>query len=147
VNKRAGDDAVSGRGLSIYSAYCSRVRFNHRGNAVVLMRRIKTKINMETHRILKTDEGVKIEMCADLVSSVVPELRTQALEHLRAGAKSVGVDLKACAMVDSAGIGLLIAIHNSLAKSGGRLKLSGVSEDVRGLFRAMRLDQHFDMAD
>ena len=47
-------------------------------------------------------------------------------------------------MIDSSGIGLLIASRNSLLDSGGNeIELINTSDEIRGLFTAMRLDHHF----
>ena len=40
-------------------------------------------------------------------------------------------------------IGLLVAAHNSLSKTGKALEVINVSDDLFGLFRTLRLDQHF----
>jgi anti-anti-sigma factor len=46
-------------------------------------------------------------------------------------------------VVDSSGIGLLIATHNSLKTKGGSLRVANASPDILNLFKAMRLDRHF----
>ena len=47
------------------------------------------------------------------------------------------IDLSRVELIDSVGIGLLIAAHNSLAKGGGRLALENVNPDLTGLLRTM----------
>lgn len=47
-------------------------------------------------------------------------------------------------MIDSSGIGLLISIRNSLANYGGsEIELLNLSEDLKQLFKVMKLDNHF----
>jgi anti-sigma B factor antagonist len=46
-------------------------------------------------------------------------------------------------MVDSVGIGVIIATHNSLNKVGGKLKVTNITKDIYTLFTTMRLDRHF----
>ena len=53
------------------------------------------------------------------------------------------IDLSRVELIDSVGIGLLIAAHNSLSKTGERLVLENINPDLAGLLRTMRLDKHF----
>jgi anti-anti-sigma factor len=55
----------------------------------------------------------------------------------------MAVDLEEVKMIDSSGLGVLIAAHNSLQKLGARLELLNVSDDIRKLLQNMRLDKHF----
>jgi anti-anti-sigma factor len=81
----------------------------------------------------------------DLTSSTTPVLRPEVQSLLADGAKELVFDLASTRMVDSQGIGLLIATHNSLAAIGGHLEVVNVSTDVLSLLRAMRLDRHFSI--
>ena len=46
-------------------------------------------------------------------------------------------------MLDSAGLGLLIAAHNSLQKVGGEMSVVKASPDILELLTTMRIHQHF----
>jgi anti-anti-sigma factor len=71
------------------------------------------------------------------------ELRPQLRQLIADGVSQIVIDLSNVDLVDSSGIGLLIATHNSLTKAGGGLRVIGVSSDVEHLFKVMRLDRHF----
>lgn len=79
----------------------------------------------------------------DIVASMAEDLRKDLLKEVAAGVKTLTIDLGGVEMVDSVGIGVLVATHNSLSKSGGSMTVSNVSTDLCKLFRTMRLDQHF----
>jgi serine/threonine-protein kinase RsbW len=81
----------------------------------------------------------------DVVASTTVGLRTRLKVAIAAGTRQIVLNLGKCTMVDSSGIGLFVAIHNSLAKVGGNLKLVGVNTDLRDLLQAMRLQQHFSI--
>lgn len=82
----------------------------------------------------------------DIVSSMVPEFK-QELNALVAGdVTELCLDLSGVAMMDSVGIGMIIAAHNSMKKKGGRLVVRNLSENIMKLFRSMRLDQHLTVA-
>ena len=92
-----------------------------------------------------SQDGVKgvIMPGADVVASNVAELRQHVKTLLAGGVRELVMDLSHVAMVDSKGIGLLVAAQNSLAAVGGRLTVAHANADLLELFRAMRLDQHF----
>jgi anti-anti-sigma factor len=69
--------------------------------------------------------------------------KTELKTLLDAGVRALTIDLVGVEMVDSVGLGIFIATHNSLNKAGGKLTVSGVSADIASLFRTMRLDKHF----
>jgi anti-anti-sigma factor len=82
----------------------------------------------------------------DLVAPALPPVRSQLREMVGAGIRHLTLDLAGTRIVDSAGIGLLIAVHNSLKKVGGELTVIHVSEEVLELFRTMRMHQHFSVS-
>lgn len=81
----------------------------------------------------------------DIVSTMVPQLKAQVADLLANNHGKLCLDLQGVEMMDSVGIGVLIAVHNSLKKQGHKLIVSNASENIMKLFRTMRLDQHFQM--
>ncbi|MBF0120727.1 MAG: STAS domain-containing protein [Desulfobacterales bacterium] len=79
----------------------------------------------------------------DVVASMANEFRDELHAIIQKGPKELIIDLSGVEMVDSVGIGVLIATHNSLSKVGGQLKVINVAKDIYGLFTTMRLDRHF----
>ncbi len=92
--------------------------------------------------IAREGNVVTITPGQDLVSSMVPglkqELGTESPKELR-------LDLAGAGMMDSIGIGVIIATHNSLKKTGGKLVIANASENIVKLFKSMRLDQHLTL--
>ncbi len=87
-----------------------------------------------------------IQPDVDLVSTALPALRSEIREMVNSGVQHLTVDLAKVRMVDSSGLGLLIAAHNSLKKTGGSLAVVQASEDILRLFKTMRIHQHFSVA-
>lgn len=81
----------------------------------------------------------------DIVASVADGLRARLREIMHEHPGPLVMDLDRVELIDSVGIGLLIAVHNSLAKAGHRLALIHVNADLAGLLRTMRLDKHFSI--
>lgn len=80
---------------------------------------------------------------ADIVSSTVDGLRIELKDLLSQGVSEIAFDLKGVDVVDSIGLGLIIATNNSLIKRGGKLSVINLSPNVYNLFKSMRLDHHF----
>jgi anti-anti-sigma factor len=81
----------------------------------------------------------------DMVASSARELKGRLKGLLDGGVCELVIDFSAVEGIDSVGIGLLVATHNSLQKKGGRLALIHCSRDLLDLFCTMRLDSHFEI--
>jgi anti-anti-sigma factor len=81
-----------------------------------------------------------------IVAATIPELRLEMRGILDQGIRELVIDLSGVRMVDSSGLGLLIAAHNSLRKTGGTFAVIHASEDILALFRSMRMHQHFSVS-
>jgi anti-anti-sigma factor len=81
-----------------------------------------------------------------IVAATIPELRAELRGIVSEGIRDLVVDLAGVRMVDSSGIGLLMAAHNSLRRSGGQLTIVNASTDLLELFRSMRMHQHFSVS-
>lgn len=82
----------------------------------------------------------------DLVAARLPGLRATLHEMVRAGVLHLTLDMADVRLIDSAGIGLLVAAHNSLRKAGGDLTVIHASTDILELFHTMRIHQHFHVS-
>jgi len=95
--------------------------------------------------IAREGNVVTITPGQDLVSSMVPGLKQELGTLLSESPKELRLDLAGAGMMDSIGIGVIIATHNSLKKTGGKLVIANASENIVKLFKSMRLDQHLTL--
>src|SRR5664279_2850974 len=86
----------------------------------------------------KETEG-HIMLTGDLTAGLVPDLQAALKSLLAKGGTDFLFDLKSTVMLDSSGMGLLIATSNSLARAGGRMRVINVSPDILRLLQCMRL--------
>jgi anti-anti-sigma factor len=133
--------ATTGRGFAILREYFDAVVFNEDGACVMLNKNCTKGAGMST--INYQGENAVISPENDIVASMAQPFREKLKEIVDHGVKELIVDLAQVEMIDSIGMGLLIATHNSLTKSGGKLSLINASADIFGLLRTMRLDKHF----
>lgn len=97
--------------------------------------------------IERRDRACVVTMQTDLTAALVAPAQAALKQELAAGATHVEFDLAQATMLDSSGIGLLIAAANSTAKAGGRVRVLNASKDIRTLLRSMRLTSRLDVPD
>ena len=95
--------------------------------------------------IKKNGDKAVIKPNQDIVASTATDFKVELKSVIDGGAKQMQVDLGDVKMIDSSGLGVLIAAHNSLQKIGEKLELVNVSDDILKLLQNMRLDKHFDI--
>lgn len=79
----------------------------------------------------------------DVVASMAETFKGELLSTINASQGLLVIDLVGVDMVDSVGIGVIIAAHNTLNQAGRELKVINVTKDIFGLFTTMRLDRRF----
>jgi anti-anti-sigma factor len=96
--------------------------------------------------VIKEGKKVVIKLDKDIVASNVEEIKKELKQELAEGMTEITIDLSNVEMMDSMGIGILIATHNSLKKLNSQLYLINTSDDISKLLRTMRLHEHFNIA-
>src|SRR5215470_11608642 len=76
-------------------------------------------------------------------SSYLAATRKFALRMIKKRPPHVVVDLSGVTFIDSSGLAVLIRAMQDVQKYGGKLRLSGMNENVRPIFEIARLDQIF----
>lgn len=97
------------------------------------------------NEIKRDGQNVSVTLNGDLIASVANVLRTDLSEIIAAEPVNLTIDLTSAEIVDSVGIGVIIATHNSVEKHGGTLKVVNVQEDIYDLLCTMRLNNHFEI--
>lgn len=73
------------------------------------------------------------------------EFRETILKHISAGYKNYIIDLSGLQYIDSAGMGVLVALHKRVLQEEGILQLKGLQGSVKKIFELTRLTQVFDI--
>ncbi len=94
-------------------------------------------------KISKKGNIFDVKPSVDFVASVADELKDELLTIIRQSPDEICLDLTGVKMIDSIGIGVLVATHNTITKAGGRLKLVNVGPNICDVISTMRLDRHF----
>ncbi|XPV77310.1 MAG: STAS domain-containing protein [Desulfovibrio sp.] len=84
-----------------------------------------------------------LDVGKNIVASDMEELKGSFKQMIADGLVNLTLDCSRLEIIDSIGIGLLVATHNSLAQKSGTLKLINTSPDIYNLLTTMRLHKHF----
>lgn len=94
---------------------------------------------MENRKITRDGARLKVTPGAKLTAADAPDLQAALKHEIADGARDLEFDMKDTVTLDSMGIGLLVAVGNSLSAVQGGLRLTNVSSDIYKLLRSMRL--------
>ncbi|OQX62839.1 MAG: anti-anti-sigma factor [Desulfococcus sp. 4484_241] len=98
---------------------------------------------MGKSEITRRGNEIIVKPGRNIVASMADEFRAELHELVRENPGIITIDMDGVEMVDSVGIGVMIAVHNSLIKSEGALKVVNANKNLFNLFKTMRLDRHF----
>lgn len=84
---------------------------------------------------------LKIEGTLDAVTA--PELRTVVDDLVSANRKEVTLDLSALRLIDSSGVGVIVALFKRVRAYSGNVRIVGLRDQPRAIFRLLRLDRVF----
>ena len=101
---------------------------------------------MAAYVMEQNDLQGSVMLTGDLTAALVPELQAALKEMLSKGARELVFDLGNTAMLDSSGMGLLIAAANSLAPNGGKVQVTNVCPDIFRLLQSMRLTSRLNVS-
>ncbi len=92
---------------------------------------------------LASEDSVKFTLNGELVAGGMDLLRESVKRYIDSGTKKIIVDMQHVTTLDSAGIGFLAAVHNTITKVGGAVNVIGLSDEMYNFFVSLRLNSHF----
>ncbi len=81
----------------------------------------------------------QVTLAGDLTAATIPGLQPALRSVLNQSVSEVVFDLTDAVMLDSSGIGFVIAAANTMARHGGKVRITNVSADILRLLQMMRL--------
>ena len=84
---------------------------------------------------------LKIEGTLDAVTA--PELRSVVDDLVNESRKEVTLDLAALRLIDSSGVGVIVSLFKRVRANGGQVRITGLRDQPRAIFRLLRLDRVF----
>jgi anti-sigma B factor antagonist len=99
---------------------------------------------MKYTRTDKGDETI-LEIHGTLDALTAPDLRGVVDELVSERRRSITLDLSSLRLIDSSGVGLIVSLFRRIRPDGGELKIVGLREQPRAIFRLLRLDRVFSV--
>ncbi len=93
--------------------------------------------------IIKEEKNVLVIPKTDIVASMADEFKAELKALIQETSCDLTLDLTGVEIVDSVGIGVIIATHNSLKNKGKKLKVINISVNIYSLLNTMNLGRHF----
>lgn len=98
------------------------------------------------HTLEQQDGATVLHVRGELDALSCPELRP-VLDALVARGKSViTVDLSELRLIDSSGVGALVALYKRVRANGGQVKFVGVTAQPLVIFKLLRLDRALELS-
>jgi anti-sigma B factor antagonist len=97
---------------------------------------------MNFSRLDGTDESM-LRIEGELDALTAPELRPVIDKLVADRPARVIVDLSSLRLIDSSGVGVLVSLYKRIRAGGGDVRIVGVTDQPRAIFRLLRLDAVF----
>jgi anti-sigma B factor antagonist len=93
----------------------------------------------------RTDEGDETTLAIDgtLDAVTAPDLRAVVDELVNEHRKAVVLELSSLRLIDSSGVGVIVSLFKRMRAQGGQVKIVGLRDQPRAIFRLLRLDRVF----
>ncbi len=85
-----------------------------------------------------------IKQSKDIVESMVNNFKNKLLKLIEQGVTDLTIDAKGVKLIDSTGMGLLVAASNSLEQAGGQLSVINLEEHIYSLIQMMGIDKNLN---
>ena len=96
-------------------------------------------------KLVRNEDSLIIEADEDITAANTEQLRQEILKEIDDSLNKITFNLAEVVLIDSSGISLLISIQNTLKDKLEKLQLVNTSDDLKRMFKLMRLDRHFSV--
>jgi anti-sigma B factor antagonist len=101
---------------------------------------------MEISKRYRDDVAI-LDITGEIIGDARFDLNTAIQEEIESDRKGIILNLEEVPMMDSVGLGMLVAAYTSLTKKGSKMVLLNVGRSVRYLLVITKLDQIFEKYD
>jgi anti-sigma B factor antagonist len=100
------------------------------------------KLSYEDHKTVTV-----LTVSGELTSDQGDSFRRACQDRLASGIKDIVLDLEYLTLIDSAGLELLLWLHEEVSERGGQVRLVNPDDTVRKIFQLTRLEKRFSIHD
>src|SRR4051812_8165286 len=84
-----------------------------------------------------------LEITGTLDAVTAPDLRAVVDQLVTERRSSVTLELSSLRLIDSSGVGVIVSLFKRIRANGGQVKITGLRDQPRAIFRLLRLDRVF----
>jgi anti-sigma B factor antagonist len=97
---------------------------------------------MTFERVDSGDETV-LRIAGSLDAVTAPELRPTLEALVSEGRRKITVNLEGLRLIDSSGVGAIVALYKRVRAVGGQVRVVGLRDQPLAIFQLLRLDRVF----
>ncbi|MBF0406101.1 MAG: STAS domain-containing protein [Candidatus Riflebacteria bacterium] len=94
---------------------------------------------------ISEENTLQLVLNTDLTADLISHARFFFKKNLECKAKKVILDMHSCKKIDSHGIALLLATHNSVKANGASFQLKNLSPELSEFFKILSIYGKFDI--
>lgn len=95
------------------------------------------------YNLTESGDETTLEIEGTLDAVTAPDLRTVVDQLVNERRMSVTLELSSLRLIDSSGVGVIVALFKRIRANGGQVKIVGLRDQPRAIFRLLRLDRVF----
>jgi anti-sigma B factor antagonist len=95
------------------------------------------------YNLTESGDETVLEIEGTLDAVTAPDLRTVVDQLVNERRMAVTLELSALRLIDSSGVGVIVALFKRIRANGGQVKIVGLRDQPRAIFRLLRLDRVF----
>lgn len=89
------------------------------------------------------EEGTTLAIEGTLDAVTAPDLRSVVDAIVNESRKEVTLELSSLRLIDSSGVGVIVSLFKRVRANGGQVRIVGLRDQPRAIFRLLRLDRVF----
>lgn len=89
------------------------------------------------------DEETTLAIDGTLDAVTAPDLRAVVDQLVSEKRQGVTLELSSLRLIDSSGVGVIVSLFKRIRANGGQVKIVGLRDQPRAIFRLLRLDRVF----
>ena len=99
-----------------------------------------------TFSTIKDDTRLVLKLGGQLDALSAPELRPTISKIAEEKHPTIEVDLSDLELIDSSGVGAILALYKHCKKLGSKMKVTGAKDQPLAIFKLLRMDKVFQMS-
>lgn len=90
-----------------------------------------------------TDSETVVRIDGTLDAVTAPEFRQLVDELVAESRSNITLELSSLRLIDSSGVGVIVSLFKRVRANGGQVRIVGLRDQPRAIFRLLRLDRVF----